>query len=284
MSQVFVPQNSDQLWDFLDQESRARIFAGGTDLLVRFRRTNENLPALICLDRVQELKGVRESGPDILIGACSTHSALLADPLLNRHFPILAQALRHLGSPLIRNSATIGGNICTASPAGDTLPPLYALDAELEIRTRNASRRMLLKDFIRGPGATDLQPGEILAHVRLKKDVDFNVQHFEKVGQRNALAIAMVSLAALLQVSPAGLIEKARLAWGSVGPTVVTSPEAEAALISRPLCQETLEHAMPLVRKAVAPIDDLRATADYRRIVAGNLLLRLAVYHTLTVG
>ena len=134
---------------------------------------------------------------------------------------------------------------------------------------------MPLKDFIRGPGSVGLRQGEILTGIWLKKDAGFNLHHFEKVGTRNALAIAVVSLAALIDVSEAGIINKARLAWGSVSPVIAVCSEAEKALAGRPLCQKTLEGALPLIRAEVSPIDDIRATAEFRRTVAGNLLLRL---------
>jgi xanthine dehydrogenase FAD-binding subunit len=193
------------------------------------------------------------------------------------HFPILINGLKVLGSPPIRNMGTIGGNIVTASPAGDTLPPLYVLRAELELRTKNSSRRIPIMDFIRGPGETLLSPGEVLTGIIVRKRPDLNLHHYEKVGQRKALAIAVVSLAALLKISEGGMVEEARLAWGSVAPTVVTSAEIEAMLIGCRLSRKVLEKAAQMARAMVKPIDDIRASADYRRQVAGNLLLRLVL-------
>jgi CO/xanthine dehydrogenase FAD-binding subunit len=275
MRPVFLPRTLDELWEILSKNPGARLYAGGTDLLVGIRKGLASPSSLVCLERIRDLQGVRDDGDRVFIGACSTHSSLLADPLLCAHFPVLAKALRVLGSPLIRNMGTIGGNIVTASPAGDTLTPLYVHGAHLEIIRKDSSRRISVEDFIHGPGRTDLSEGEILAGVWLSKAPTYNVNHFEKVGQRKALAIAVVSLAALFQISENGLIRKARLAWGSVGPTVVTSKAAESSLVGRPLNLGTLKEAALLAREAVSPIDDVRATASYRRLVAGNLLLRL---------
>ncbi|MDD5169637.1 MAG: FAD binding domain-containing protein [Syntrophales bacterium] len=205
-----------------------------------------------------------------------THAQLLGNALVREHLPILVNALRTLGSPLIRNMGTIGGNICTASPAGDTLPPLYALDAELELRSRKGERRQPLCTFITGPGGITLGEGEILTGIRVRKPCGFTIHHFEKVGERRSLACAIASMAALIKVTESGVIEAARLAWGSVAPTVVMSPETEGALIGQRLSAATLERAAEMIRKAVSPIDDVRASAAYRREVAGNLLLRLA--------
>ncbi|MFO7597824.1 MAG: FAD binding domain-containing protein, partial [Desulfocurvibacter africanus] len=160
--------------------------------------------------------------------------------------------------------------------AGDSLPALHILKAEVVLRSRESERALPIADFIRGPGKTDLRPGEILTEVRIPSAVDFQVQHFEKVGQRNAQAIAVVSLAALVRLNRRGTVEEARLALGSVGPTVVRPREAEEALAGRRLSLTALRQAAELVRSSVSPIDDIRATAAYRREVAGNLLLRLA--------
>ena len=275
MRKVLLPHTLEELWEVLRTEPQAAVYAGGTDLLVKLRQGLADSSCLVCLERIEELKGVQERGDEVFIGASSTHTYLLANPVIQNDFPVLKKALQVLGSPAIRNMGTIGGNICTASPAADSLPPLYVLDAEVEIRSKNASRRMALKEFILGPGRISLQPGEIVSGVWVKKAQGYNLHHFEKVGQRKALAIAVVSLAAILRVSNSGIIEKARLAWGSVAPTIVTSTQVEEVLIGRPLSRETLQKASLLAYGAVNPIDDVRASASYRRTVAANLLWRL---------
>ena len=124
MRKVFLPRNIAELWSVMADEPAARIYAGGTDLLVAMRSGAVVAPALICLERLPELQGVREEGEEMWLGAASTHADLLANHLVGRHLPLLAQAIRTLGSPPIRNMGTIGGNVCTASPAGDTLPQI----------------------------------------------------------------------------------------------------------------------------------------------------------------
>jgi len=275
MVRILLPKKLEELWQMMEDQPQSVIYAGGTDLFVRLRQNLIDPPSLICLERIEELKGVHEQGDEVIIGACSTHTSLLENPIIQRNFPVLKKALNVLGSPLIRNMGTIGGNICSASPAADTLPPLYVLKAEVEIRSRNAQRHMTLGEFILRPGKTCLKTGEIVFKIGVRKTLEYNVHHFEKVGQRHALSIALVSLAAILKVSNSGIIEKARLAWGSVGPAIVTSPRVEEALIGQPLSRETLLKTAPLAHEAVTPIDDIRASASYRRSVSGNLLLRL---------
>lgn len=276
MTQVYRPESLGEFWDMREKHSEALIFAGGTDLFVKLRVLGKYPPHLIGLADVREMRSIEEQNGAVFIGANATHARLLSHPQIREHFPSLASALRSLGSPPIRNMGTIGGNICTASPAGDTLPPLYVLGAEVELRKKDGSRRLPIRQFILGPGKTALADGELLTGVWLEKDDSFTIHHFEKVGQRNALAIAIASLAALVKTTETGIIERARFAWGSVGPTVVTSQDAEDALVGLFLDRHTLHSIVPIVERSVCPIDDVRASAAYRRALAGNLVLRLA--------
>lgn len=271
-----MPKSLSELWREMDHRPEALIYAGGTDLLVRLPKEPEKDQGLICLERLQELKRIEQRGEEIFIGAGCTHAQLLNSSLVVKRLTILAQALRVLGSPLIRNAGTIGGNLATASPAGDTLPPLYALGASIEMVSPGSARRMPISDFIKGPGQTALRSGEVLSGVSIPMPSDHAIHHFEKIGQRAALAISIASLAALVQLDTHGTVISAKLAWGSVGPTVVICRPAEAALEGRHLSRASLKNAAAIVTKAVSPIDDIRASAAYRREVAGNMLLRLA--------
>jgi xanthine dehydrogenase FAD-binding subunit len=273
---VFVPEEIDTLWHILENEPDAVPYAGGTDLLVKLRAGLVVPPALVCLERIDEFRGIRSEGGAVFIGACTTHTALLESGLIRDALPVLQKAVRLLGSPPIRNMGTIGGNICTASPAGDTLPPLYLSDGEVELRSRTGTRRVDINRFILGPGRTALRRGELLAGVRVKKAGEYNIHHFEKVGQRKALAISIASLAALVKTDGSGVIEKVRLAWGSVGPLIVTLPEVERELLGRPLTTDTIRSVQHLVERNVSPISDIRAGERYRRRVSSNMLLRLA--------
>ncbi len=278
MREVLLPQNLEDLWDILKREPDAAIYAGGTDLLVKMRSGAMDPPCLVCLERIGALQGVRDDGHEVFIGAATTHSRLLEDSVIQEHFPVLIKAVSLLASPPIRHMGTIGGNIVTASPAGDTLPALYVLEAEVEISSGDGFRRLPLASFIRGPGSVDLQPGEVLTGVWLQKATNWNVHHYEKIGRRKAQACAIASMAATLEISDEGRIEKARLAWGSVGSTVITSAEVEQSITGEALCLVTLKPAVKVVQDAVSPIDDVRASAEYRRTVAGALLLRLMEY------
>lgn len=273
IADVRRPRSLAELWPLLDDG--AVVMAGGTDLLVR--RAAPAPAVIACLERIESLRGVAVEDGLLRLGACETHARLLRHPLVAAGLPVLARALAVLGSPLVRNMGTIGGNIATASPAGDTLPPLYALDAAVELASRQGPRRVPLAGFILGPGRTALGPGEIVSAVLARLPGTGALQHFEKVGRRNALAIAVVSLAAVLRLDASGVVEQAGLALGSVGPTVVRCPRAEAVLAGNRLEREVLLAVGETLREEISPIDDLRGTAAYRRTVAGNLPLRLAI-------
>lgn len=274
---VYMPHTLEDLWEILSRDTEAKVFAGGTDIFPAFRRGAAKPSSLICLERIDSMRGIEERGDEILIGSLTTHAMILRSPIILKHAPILTKAVSGLGSPQIRNMGTIGGNIVTASPAGDTLPPLYVLNAQVEIKGAGTSRLVPVRDFIKGPGRTDLRGGEIVTGVRIGRP-SCNIQHHEKVGRRKALSIATASLAALMKVSASGEVLEARLAWGSLGPTVVVSGAVEESLKGRRLTEETLRDAAALAQEAVSPISDIRGSEEYRRRLAGNLLLRLIQY------
>lgn len=282
MSDVLLPANLDELWNIFNEFPEALVYAGGTDLLVKLASSRTPRPrtgTLVCLENIEKLQDIGEIDGSVRIGACVTHSKLFSHPLICGNFPLLPKAIRLLGSPPVRNMGTLGGNICTASPAGDALPALHLLDAKLETASENGFRFLPIGKFITGPGSTMLQPGEILSAIWLAKNKDYTIHHFEKVGQRNALAISIASMAALIKLSSEGIVEKIRLAWGSVAPTIAGSSEVETTLIGKPLSRAVLSQAGPLLDRAISPIDDIRAKAAYRRAVAANLLMRLSRYN-----
>ncbi|MDK9718365.1 MAG: xanthine dehydrogenase family protein subunit M [Trichlorobacter sp.] len=275
--QISFPETIDELFRLQQQHPDAHLMAGGTDLLVALRHGPQDTRATICLERIDELRRIDElDDGSVSIGAIATFSTIARNALLQERYPLLTQAAATVGGPAIRTMASIGGNIVTASPAADSLPALYLLDAQLELRSAAGSRTVAIAEFILGPRRTMLQPGEIVSRIILPPFTGWSIQRFEKVGRRKSLAIAVASLAAALQLAADGTVAAARFAWGSVGPTVLRCAEAEQALIGKPLSEETLNAAALLTQQAVQPIDDIRATADYRLSVAGNLLLRLA--------
>ncbi len=273
----YLPHTLNELWEIFAKSPDSCVYSGGTDFLVKARIKGSMPKSVICIERINEISGIKEFSNEIFIGAGTTHTTIISNPVIKQHCSVLAQACAQLGSPQIRNMGTIGGNIVSASPAGDTLPPLYVLESEVEIRNSRGKRRMPITEFIQGPGKTALEPCEILYGIWIQKHPLFNIHHFEKVGKRKALAIAVVSMAACINLSEHRVVNNIKFAWGSAGPTVMTIPKVEKYLVGVSIDDiSRLKQAAEYVMDNVTPIDDVRASASYRKKTAGNLLLRLA--------
>ena len=242
--------------------------AGGTDLMVEINFDRRRPARILDLTRVRELEGWTRDGDDLVIGAGVTHARLVSE--LTAPAPGLAIAARTVGSPQIRNRGTLGGNIATSSPAGDALPPLVAAGATVEMAASAGTRAVPLAEFCLGPRRNVLAPDELITGVRVP--VARGPQQFAKVGLRNAMVIAVCSLA--LQLDPTTRTVGAAI--GSAAPTVIRAPEAERFLEgaleeadawegSRPLPTALIARVGELVGAAARPVDDVRGTAAYRR-------------------
>jgi CO/xanthine dehydrogenase FAD-binding subunit len=245
--------------------------AGGTDLLVAWERHAH--PDAVCdLGRVPGLRGIEERGGRIWIGALTTHAEVARAPLLIAAAPLLREAAGTVGAVQVRTRGTVGGNVANASPAGDVLTALYALDAEVELRGPAGARALPIAGFVQGPRRTARGPGEIVTGVSFPRPGP-ELQGYEKLGLRAAQAIAVVSLAVRLQLD-GGVVRAAAFALGSVAPTPLRAPAAEAALRGLPLDAAAAQAAARALTATATPIDDVRASAEYRRAMAGALLLR----------
>ncbi len=275
MSQVFLPTGLDEVFSILNEYPAARLMAGGTDLLVRHRNAEPGgKPPLVLLQDIQGLTNIRLDTGELCIGSGTSFSTIMAHPLVQGYAPLLAKAVSTIGGPAIRNMGTLGGNIVTASPAGDSLPPLYVMDARVVLTSPIDSRTLNIADFIHGPGKTGTRREEILTLIRIPVNELFQARCFEKVGLRKSMAIAVASFCGQLGFAENGTVAAARFAWGSVAPTVVRSAEVEALVTGNRLDQETINRSVAAATAALSPIDDLRASAHYRRTVAGRLLMR----------
>lgn len=273
---VLFPRTEQEMQAMMAECPRAEIMAGGTDLLAGIRKKPGARPeALICTERVEGWKTLSVVGEKLVVGPAVTLQSLLDSDIVKYRLPALHQAIAVLAAPPVRHAATLAGNICTASPAGDTLPPLYVLDAVVVARRSDGERRVPVRGWVAGPGKTDQAKGEYLAGVEIPMPPKDSLCGFLKVGHRRAMAIAVASLAYLIGNDTNSAV-KARFAWGSVGPTVLELPAVERVVEEGGLGLANLRKAAEIAARSVSPIDDLRATAGYRRRVAGNLLLNLS--------
>jgi len=264
----------DQTLIQLNKENCA-IIAGGTDVMVMYKSRRGVPPKIpkpiVFIDHLSELKQVYQNQKDLHIGACCTYSELLKNPLIPSP---LKKAIRTIAAPAIRNRGTLGGNVCNASPAGDTLPLLYVYNAKLLLRSVHGDRIVAISDFIQGVRRIQREPNEILAEIILPSVVEEGAHVvFEKVGNRNADAIAKVGFAGYIRLNGA-VIEDIRFTFGAVGPTMVRSIDIEKKLIGKniPLTDSDKALVVAAFDKIIKPIDDQRSTAIYRKTVALNLL------------
>jgi carbon-monoxide dehydrogenase medium subunit len=240
----------------------AYFLAGGTDLVVLRNRGRVKGEHWIDLSKVPGLDGLTEQDGILRIGAGTKHTALEST-----RFSALAEAAASVGGPQIRHRGTVGGNVGNASPAGDVSVALLAYDTEIELQSLAGSRRMALKDFFLAPGKTAITPEEIITAFYLPTSTR---SAWFKLGKREATAISVVCAA--VGVDAQG---QAHIALGSVAPRPTRVPEAEALIAQHGLTPETARQAGALVSEKIAPITDHRATADYRRDVAGKMVARL---------
>ena len=229
----------------------AGILAGGTDLLVNMKNKMEQPADIVSLGGIRELKGIDFTEDTIRIGSGTPVSLLARNNELNTRAPALAQAAAGLGSVQIRNRATIGGNICSARPAADLIPPLLVHDAKLSLAGPEGNREVSLNDFVVGSGITTLKPGEILTSIVLNKPMPLSGGMFMKLGVRRAMEIARVSVAVFLRLNAdSEIIEEAGVALGAVGPRAVLSNRAEEILLGEKA------HEQLFARAGEAAIED----------------------------
>lgn len=210
----------------------------------------------------------------VVIGAGATHAMIASQELVQRHAPALAKAAGLIGSPAIRNRGTLGGNLVNASPAADTVPPLFVLGAEVSLQGPRGMRWVAVERFATGPGQTVRDPTEIVTAVRFRARQEAYRSVFERLGTRKALAIARVSVAVGSQVDSDGTLHEVRVALGAVAPTVIRATETEVVLEGTIPTDEVVRAASEAVKHEARPISDLRAGADYRREMCGVLLRR----------
>ncbi len=266
----------------LAESDPAALIAGGTDLLVRMKR-GESHSRLIDITPVEELKGVRAEGSRIVIGAGTTHNRISADPLLRKSAISLAEAAAAIGSPQIRNMGTIGGNICHASPAADSVPAFMVYGARCLISNRRGDRLMPLEEVFAGVQKTSLKPGEILTAFHLPPPDPRLRGCYLKFSPRKAMDLPIVGVGVLVRAED-GAFQDVRIALGAVAATPIRARRAEEILRGKPLKEEWIHRAAGEAAKESRPISDLRASAEYRRALVRELTFRAISRSILTEG
>jgi carbon-monoxide dehydrogenase medium subunit len=267
----------------LKSDGQARLFMGGTDVFVRMRDGFIAPQVLIDvkhLPGMREIKFTRRNG--LVIGAAVDMNSLARHPAVVEHYPLLAESLHSVASYQLRTRATMGGNLCNASPAADTAPAALVLEGMMVLRGRRGERCVPISEFFLGPGKTAVKPGEFLLRIEIPPAPKGAVGRYVKLG-RNAIGdLSIVGVAVLGYPDPQGGGSRRksksgygfRIALASVAPTPIRVPEAEALLSTLPLTPEVLESAATAAMETAKPIDDVRASAAYRKAMVKNLTKR----------
>jgi xanthine dehydrogenase small subunit len=254
-------------------EGDYRPLAGGTDLMVQLEADVVEPPAAVLdLWRLDELRGVGYDGYDVSIGALTTYTELRGSPVIRARLPALEEAAATVGAAQIQNRGTIGGNICNASPAGDSLPVLLAIDATFDLGSTAGERAVPAREFWIGYRQTALRDDELLLRIRFPVERARHTR-FRKVGTRAAQAISKVVMA-LSYRDDGGSWSDVRLALGSVAATTIRARNTEAVLEGHAPTEPIADEAAATLANEIQPIDDVRSTADYRRSVSARILHR----------
>ncbi|RST71256.1 xanthine dehydrogenase family protein subunit M [Siminovitchia acidinfaciens] len=273
---MVTPETVEECLYFLsDKEKSVRLLAGGTDAVVRMKDGIGRPETWINLKRLDSLRYIREESNGIHIGPLTTHTDIIHSKLLWNKADVLAAASNEVGGVQIQNMGTIGGNLGTASPAGDTIPPLFVLDAQIELSSLAGNRIVPITKFFNGPGNTVQTQDEMITNIIIRPQAENEIGIFEKLGPRKAQSISIVNAAISLKMGegPRNCIG-GKIAFGSVGPTIIRAAKCEKMLSLGPLTDETIRDIADIAWKEVMPITDGRATAKYRRSMASALLAR----------
>lgn len=281
IERYLAPASLAQALAALAEPGGATVLAGGTDLMPQSHAGRvKPSRTLLNIRRVAGLDGISSDSAWLQLGTLVTVAQLLEHPLVREQAPLLVEVADHFASDQIRNAATVGGNLCNASPAGDLLTPLLALDAEVELASLDASgavqsRWLPLDGFFTGPGRTLRLGHELLRAVRLPIAAADQRARFYKGGTRPALDISTIAIALVARCAADGVLHAVRLALGAVAPTPLRARRTEALLEGRRLDAALIEQAATCAADEATPIDDVRASAWYRKELVHNMTKRM---------
>jgi CO/xanthine dehydrogenase FAD-binding subunit len=270
---VNVENKADALEVLHREKEKSCLVAGATNVMPFIRYEKINDKTLINIRNLQELRFIREEEDKIEIGPLTTIYDLENSEIIEKYAPALREAAQDFADPTTRNSATIGGNIANASPAADTATPLLALNAVVVAESKSGVRKIPIQEFFLGVNKTALQCDELITVIEVPKNAANSNSCFIKLGLRNAMAISVVSVAAGVELAE-GKVAHANVALGSVAPTPVRAKTVEAALVGKEFTPGLVEETAKLVTEDISPIDDVRASGEYRKTVAAVLVKR----------
>jgi CO/xanthine dehydrogenase FAD-binding subunit len=274
--EYFAPKSLSETLSLLRrQKNKGKFIAGGTNVIPDMRAKVLKPDVLIDISHLKSLAYIKEEKKRIKIGSLTTIAELASSKVIQKYAAILSQAANQLGNPLVRNRATIGGNLADASPAADTAVPLLVLEGIVLTEGDGAKRRQISVDqFFTGPNHTVLKKGEMIKEIFFPKPNLNAKMGYLKLGLRNAMAISVASIAVLMEMEK-GKCKKARISLGAVAPTPIRVYRAEEMLVGKDVTKQSIEGCCDEIKKEIRPITDIRASAEYRKEMASVLLRRL---------
>ena len=271
----FTPESIQEAILLLSKYTeRAKIIAGGTDLLIQMRKEVTLPDFLINIGGICNLDYINHDETNgLMIGALTTISSIESSTLIQRKFSILAQAASKLGIPAIRNRATIGGNICNAAPSADSIPALIVLDAKVRIVGADGEKTVSIEDLFTGPGQTIIKPGQMLTEIQISELPSKSGGAYVKQTRRRGVDLAIAGVAVLVTMD-GDILRDVKIALGAVAPTPIRAKSAEGILKGKRLDDRLLEKAVQAASHESSPIDDVRSSANYRRKLVTALVKR----------
>jgi carbon-monoxide dehydrogenase medium subunit len=278
--EIVVARNLREAIEYMSKLKDARVMAGGTDLIVDLKMGRFKPKYVVYIGGLQELKYIHDDGTSLRIGALTTIQEILDSRIVTTKTPLLKAVAEKFAYWQIRNAATIGGNICNASPAADMALPLLVHSALVKVESLEGSRLVSIRDFFKGPRQTALKPGEIVTEIIVPHgDMDGYSYAYFKAGRRLGHDLSLVAVACAVKTG-GGVILDARIALNSVAPTPIRATTVERTLIGKRASPEVIEEVSKLVVHDISPISDVRAPAEYRLHMA-KLLTREALLEAL---
>jgi nicotinate dehydrogenase FAD-subunit len=267
-----IEEAVELLWQ---AEGKAKIIAGGTDLVIGLRNGGDTPQSIIDITRIEDLRAIEEKNVTISIGAAVTHSEIASSSIIKKYGKVLSDAASEIGSPQIRNLGTIGGNIVNGSPAADAIPPLMVLNAIGKVVSREGEKEVLLSQLFKGPYETSLKPHELLVQITFQKLSPDMKNSFVRLARRDAMAIARMSVAVVLQMEERkNQIKDIRIAVGSVTPIPQRMSEVETFLEGKSPDEKVLRKASLRISETMIHRSGIRPSASYKRPVVEALFIR----------
>ncbi len=276
-------RTADEACSLLSQfEGKSKLIAGGTDLLVAMRARKIPPLCVINIKAIPDLNYIDHDGHSLRLGALATLSDIESSPLVRDKFPVIADSARKIGTPQVRNVATVGGNLCNAAPSADMAPSLIGLESKAKIKGPKGERTVALDEFFTGPGETILRTGEMLTEIQVPDMKQYTGAVYLKLPARTAIGLAVVGVSAVITLNSTGTsVVDARIVLGAVAPTPIRAREAESLLKGKVIEDKLIDKVAEVAAQEARPISDVRGSASYRKEMI-SVLTKQAIKQAVT--